>query len=55
MNSSVVLVCAVLASLAAGVILAYAVCLMMFSMFRAHARQVSTQRLISLPVRVAGN
>ena len=40
-NSSVVLVAAVLASLAVGVLLAYGVCLAMFAFFRMHARQVA--------------
>jgi hypothetical protein len=40
-NSSIVLISAVLASLAAGVLLAYGICLAMFGMFRMHARQVA--------------
>jgi len=35
------LVCAVLASLAAGVLAAYGVCVGMFGLFRMHARQVA--------------
>lgn len=35
------LVCAVLASLAAGVLAAYGVCVAMFGFFRLHARQVT--------------
>jgi uncharacterized protein (DUF2062 family) len=38
---SIVLVCAVLASLAVGVLVAYGVCIAMFSAFRMHARQVA--------------
>jgi hypothetical protein len=40
---SIVLVCAVLASLAAGVLLAYALCHTMFALFRIHARQVAVR------------
>jgi hypothetical protein len=40
-NSSIVLIAAVLASLGAGVLLAYGVCLAMFGLFRIHARQVA--------------
>jgi hypothetical protein len=39
------LVCAVLASLAVGVLLAHWVCVAMFAMFRTHARQVAATRL----------
>jgi uncharacterized protein (DUF2062 family) len=38
-NDSVVLVCAVFASLASGVLLAYGVCQAIFALFRMHARQ----------------
>jgi hypothetical protein len=38
---SIALVCAVLASLAVGVLLAYGVCIAMFEIFRMHARQVA--------------
>jgi hypothetical protein len=41
LNSSIVLVCAVLASLAAGVLLAHAICVVMFQIFRIHVRQVA--------------
>ena len=44
MNSSIVLVCAVLASLAAGVLLAHGICVGMFQIFRIHARQVAVNR-----------
>ena len=36
-----VLVCAVLASLAAGVLLAYMLCHLMFALFQSHARQIA--------------
>jgi uncharacterized protein (DUF2062 family) len=42
-NSSIVLICAVLASLAVGVLLAYGVCMAMFNVFRIHARQVAVK------------
>jgi len=38
-SDSVVLVCAVLASLASGVLLAYGVCQAVFALFRVHAQQ----------------
>ena len=41
MISSIVLICAVLASLAVGVLVAYGVCIAMFGVFRIHARQVA--------------
>lgn len=41
---SIVLICAVLASLAAGVLLAYAVCVWLFRVFRIHAEQASAER-----------
>jgi hypothetical protein len=40
-NSSIVLVSAVLASLAVGVLVAYGVCIAMFSAFQMHARQIA--------------
>lgn len=40
-NSSIMLVCAVLASLAVGVLVAYGVCIAMFGIFQMHARQVA--------------
>ena len=43
------LVCAVLASLAAGVLVAYGVCLGMFGLFRMHG----ASRQVKAPVRVA--
>ena len=44
MNSSIVLVSAVLASLASGVLTAYGICIAMFGIFRIHARQVAAER-----------
>ena len=41
MNSSIVLICAVLASLAVGVLLAYGVCMAMFGVFQMHVKQVA--------------
>jgi len=43
-NTSIVLVSAVLASLAAGVLMAYAICVSMFRIFRIHATQVAAER-----------
>jgi hypothetical protein len=40
------LVCAVLAALAAGVLVAYGVCLGMFGLFRMHARQVAVKQVV---------
>jgi len=42
--TSIVLVCAVLASLAVGVLVAYGVCLSMFRIFQMHVRQVAAER-----------
>jgi hypothetical protein len=44
-SSSIVLISAVLASLAAGVLIAYGVCVAMFGIFRIHARQVAAVRM----------
>jgi len=41
--SSIMLICAVLASLATGVLAAYGVCIAMFNIFRIHARQVAVK------------
>jgi len=41
LSSSIVLVCAVLASLAAGVLLAYGICQAMFALFHSHARKIA--------------
>ena len=51
-NSSIVLIAAVLASLGAGVLLAYGVCVAMFRVFRMHVQQVaadSAQRVMVKP------
>ena len=42
--TTVVLMCAVLASLAGGVLLAYGICTAMFNMFRIHSIQAAQQR-----------
>jgi hypothetical protein len=53
-NSSIVLVSAVLASLAVGVLVAYGVCIAMFSAFQMHARQIAgnAARQVSTAVQV---
>ena len=43
--SSIMLICAVLASLALGVLAAHAICVGMFAMFKTHQRQVAAARL----------
>jgi hypothetical protein len=43
-NSSIVLISAVFASLAAGVLVAYGICMAMFGIFRIHARQVAAEK-----------
>jgi hypothetical protein len=43
--ATVVLMCAVLASLAGGVLLAYSICNAMFNLFRIHSIQVAQQRI----------
>ncbi|MEO6803857.1 MAG: hypothetical protein ABI197_11520 [Granulicella sp.] len=53
MSTSIVLVCAVLASMGAGVLMAYGACYAMFALFSIHARHVAV-RSGSLPtVQVA--
>lgn len=42
--NSIVLISAVLASLAVGVLTAYGICMTMFRLFRIHARQVAAGR-----------
>ena len=49
-NSSIVLISAVLASLASGVVLAYGVCMGMFAIFRIHALQVAEERQVKAVV-----
>jgi uncharacterized membrane protein SpoIIM required for sporulation len=51
-NSSIVLISAVFASLAAGVLLAYGICMAMFGIFRIHARQVAEKSAQSVVARV---
>ena len=41
--TSIMLVCAVLASLAVGVLMAYGVCIAMFRVFQMHVRQVAAE------------
>ena len=56
MATSIVLVCAVLASLAVGVLVAYGVCMAMFGVFRMHVRQVGARSRVSgmvAPAQVA--
>ena len=45
--TSIVMVSAVLASLAVGVLSAYAICVTMFRLFRMHAQQVAAERQAS--------
>ena len=54
--TSIVLVCAVLASLAVGVLAAYGVCIAMFRVFQIHVRQVAAgnrSRSVVAPAQVA--
>lgn len=44
-STSVVLVCAILCSLVVGVLVAYALCVTMFHLFRAHSHQRSARRI----------
>jgi len=44
LTASIVLICAVLASLAAGVLVAYGICLTMFALFHNHARHIAQSR-----------
>lgn len=50
---SLMLVCAVLASLALGVLMAYGICQVMFRIFRVHAMAAAKERVSNSPVRVA--
>jgi len=55
-NSSIVLISAVLASLASGVLVAYGICIAMFAAFRIHARQVaagSATQSVAVPAGAA--
>lgn len=53
MISSLMLVCAVAASLALGVLLTYGVCQIMFRIFRMHAIAAAKERVSSSPVHIA--
>lgn len=56
--TSVVLISAVLASLASGVLIAYGICVGMFKAFRIHARQVAalrSEKLVTSAAPVAEN
>ncbi|RXH55637.1 hypothetical protein [Granulicella sibirica] len=44
MGVTILLACAVLASLTAGVLVAYGICILMFKAFRIHAMQVAETR-----------
>ena len=44
MALSIALVCAVLASLAMGVLIAYGICISMFHLFRIHTTQVASRK-----------
>jgi hypothetical protein len=50
----IVLVCVVLAALAAGVLAAYGVCLAMFAAFRMHVRQVAVGKSVAAVNAPAG-
>jgi len=43
--ATIMLICAVLASLALGVLLAYGLCLLLFRLFRAHATSVAERHV----------
>jgi predicted phage tail protein len=51
--NSIVLVCAVLASLAVGVLVAYGICMAMFGVFQMHVRQLAagkeSRRVVAPP------
>jgi hypothetical protein len=54
--SSIMLICAVLASLGVGVLVAYGVCVAMFEVFRIHARQVAAEKIagrVGAPAQIA--
>ena len=53
MISSLMMVCAVLASLALGVLVAYGICQVMFRMFRVHAESAARGRVETASTRVA--
>ena len=51
---SLMLICAVAASLAFGVLVAYGVCLAMFRIFRVHATAVAKERVASVQMAIEG-
>ncbi|HXB62708.1 MAG TPA: hypothetical protein VNU94_07665 [Acidobacteriaceae bacterium] len=53
MANWIVLICAVLASLASGVVLAYGICISMFTAFRIHSQNVASSA--ARRTAVAGN
>ncbi len=56
--ASVVMISAVLASLASGVLIAYGICVAMFKAFRIHARQVAalqSAKLVTTASPIAEN
>lgn len=50
---TVLLLCAVLASLALGVLVAYGICQTMFRVFRVHAVSAAKNRVATQPLRAA--
>ena len=50
---TVMLVCAILASLALGVLVAYVICQTMFRIFRVHAVSAAKSRVAAQPLRTA--
>ncbi|SFS21543.1 hypothetical protein SAMN05421771_4238 [Granulicella pectinivorans] len=54
MGLSLLLVCAVLASLTAGVLVAYGICVAMFWVFRIHSQQVHARRQLATAKVVEG-
>lgn len=50
--STMLLVCAVVASLGVGVLVAYGVCVSMFEMLKIHARQVAAARVVAVRLDV---
>jgi hypothetical protein len=55
MNSSILLVGAVFACLAFGVLLAYAICYAMFSLFRVHAQSTARRQQTSSVSVITGS
>ena len=51
--ASLMLVCAVFASLALGVLVAYGICQAMFRIFRVHTLSAARQRVSAAPVRAS--